>query len=259
MSLHKEISFEVEVCDWLSAHNWLYESDDAERYDRARALHPPDLVAWVGATQPKAWETLASNHGASATNVLLDRVRKQLDDRGTLDLLRHGVEMIGLRQQLMLAQFRPALAMNADIVARYEARRRLNVSNAPILFSNASRARLFFAVDALGGLRSLRARSALDGVSWAQGGLVEIAVSRWLAACNRIGAVVCSLPGASLLLIADDKRLLATKLLGLLAIYESPLVRCRAGGPIGGQQEEGPREVGKADAASIAMGEPVLA
>ena len=69
-----------------------------------------------------------------------------------------------------------------------------------ILFSNASRARLFFAVDALGCLRSLRARSALDGVSWVQGGLVEIAVSRWLAACNRIGAVVCSLPGASLLM-----------------------------------------------------------
>ena len=52
----------------------------------------------------------------------------------------------------------------------------------------------------MGCLRSLRARSALDGVSWVQGGLVEIAVSRWLAACNRIGAVVCSLPGASLLM-----------------------------------------------------------
>ena len=72
-----------------------------------------------------------------------------------------------------------------------------------ILFSNGSRARLFFAVDALGCLRSLRARSALDGVSWVQGGLVEIAVSRWLAACNRIGAVVCSLPGASLLMELD--------------------------------------------------------
>jgi hypothetical protein len=37
--------------------------------------------------------------------------------------------------------------------------------------------------------------SALDGVSWVQGGLVESAVGRLLAACNRIGAVVCSLPG----------------------------------------------------------------
>jgi hypothetical protein len=47
-------------------------------------------------------------------------------------------------------------------------------------------------VDALGCPRSLRGRLALDGVSWVQGGLVEIAVGRWLAACNRIGAVVCS-------------------------------------------------------------------
>jgi type I restriction enzyme R subunit len=123
VSLHKEISFEAEVCNWLGAHNWLYESGDAERYDRVRALHPPDLLGWVQATQPKGWEALASNHGASATAVLLDRVRKQLDDRGTLDVLRHGVEMIGLKQQLSLAQFRPALAMNADIVARYEANR----------------------------------------------------------------------------------------------------------------------------------------
>jgi hypothetical protein len=37
-------------------------------------------------------------------------------------------------------------------------------------FSNESRARLVFAIDALGCVCSLRARSALDGVSWVQGG-----------------------------------------------------------------------------------------
>jgi hypothetical protein len=70
------------------------------------------------ATQPKAREALTTSHGASATPILMDRVRKQLDDRGTLDVLRHGVELIGLKHPLALAQFRPALAMNADIVAR---------------------------------------------------------------------------------------------------------------------------------------------
>ena len=40
-------------------------------------------------------------------------------------------------------------------------------------------------------------------------------------------------------MIADDKRLLATKPLGLLVIYESRRGGCRSGGPIGGQQEEG--------------------
>ena len=41
---------------------------------------------------------------------------------------------------------------------------------------------------------------ALDEVSWAQGGEVENAVGQELAACNAIGAVVCSLPRAPLLL-----------------------------------------------------------
>ena len=39
-----------------------------------------------------------------------------------------------------------------------------------ILFSNGSRRDALLGFDALGCLRSLRARSALDGVSWVQGG-----------------------------------------------------------------------------------------
>jgi hypothetical protein len=52
--------------------------------------------------------------------------------------------------------------------------------------------------DAVGCLRSLRARAALDGVSWVRSGSVEIAVGRQTTACYRIGAVICSLPRASL-------------------------------------------------------------
>jgi type I restriction enzyme R subunit len=123
VSLHKEISFETEVCDHLAARGWLHAQGDAAGYDRARAIYPADLVAWVQATQPQAWATLSKNHGATAEVMLLDRVRKQLDERGTLDVLRHGVELIGLRAPLSLAQFRPALGMNGDILARYAANR----------------------------------------------------------------------------------------------------------------------------------------
>jgi type I restriction enzyme, R subunit len=55
--------------------------------------------------------------------VLLDRVRKQLNDRGMLDVLRHGIELMGLRRPISLAQFKPAMVMNPDIVARYAANR----------------------------------------------------------------------------------------------------------------------------------------
>ena len=123
MSLHKEISFELEICQHLAAHGWLYAEGDAAGYDRARALFPADVLAWVQATQPKAWDTLTKNHGAKAADTLLTRLRDQLDQRGTLDVLRHGIELLGLKAPLTLAQFKPALAINPDILARYAANR----------------------------------------------------------------------------------------------------------------------------------------
>lgn len=123
MNLHKEIEFENDICAHLAAHDWLYTENDYMAYDRARALFPGDITAWVRETQPKSWETLSKNHGAEAEAVLLDRIRKQLDDRGTLDVLRHGVELLGLRQSIALAQFKPSLAMNPELQAKYVANR----------------------------------------------------------------------------------------------------------------------------------------
>jgi len=123
VSLHKEISFESEICAYLAAHGWLYAEGDAAAYDRARALFPADVLAWVQATQPQAWEALTKNHGSKAGETLLSRLRDQLDKRGTLDVLRHGIELLGLKQPLKLAEFKPALAINPDILARYEANR----------------------------------------------------------------------------------------------------------------------------------------
>ncbi|ERI51891.1 hypothetical protein N878_05745 [Pseudomonas sp. EGD-AK9] len=123
MSLHKEVSFENEICEHLAANGWLHAAGDAQAYDRARALFPADLLDWVKNTQPKAWEALSKNHGAAAEAVLLDRLRKSLDERGTLDVLRQGIELLGLRQPLQLAQFKPALSMNPELTARYAANR----------------------------------------------------------------------------------------------------------------------------------------
>lgn len=97
MSLHKELRFEDDICAHLAAHGWFYEKGHAASYDRARAPYPADLVAWVQDTQPDAWATLAKNLGSGATDTLISRLRDQLDKRGTLDLLRQGLELIGLR------------------------------------------------------------------------------------------------------------------------------------------------------------------
>lgn len=123
MMLHREVNFEKEICEWLAAHGWLYEEGDCELYDKAHALWPQDLVAWVKETQPKSWEALFNVHGEAAHMKLMERLRQQLDTRGTLDVLRHGFEVLGLRQSIQIAQFRPAHTLNGEILAKYQANR----------------------------------------------------------------------------------------------------------------------------------------
>lgn len=123
MSLHKEIHLEEEICEHLAGHDWLYAEGDAAHYDRALALYPPDVLAWVRETQKKAWEALTKTHGAQAGKVLLERLRDRIDAQGTLHVLRHGIDLLGLRGKLELAQFKPALAMNPELMAKYKANR----------------------------------------------------------------------------------------------------------------------------------------
>jgi type I restriction enzyme R subunit len=119
VSIHKELAFEEEIVDYLGSHGWLYAKDDAKSYDRVRALFPADLVEWVKGTQPDAWDSLTKNHGTKAEEALLKRVREQMDTRGTLDVIRNGVDMVGLKKSIKLAEFKPALGLNAEILARY--------------------------------------------------------------------------------------------------------------------------------------------
>ena len=123
MSLHTEINLEVEICEHLAAHGWHYTPGDAAKYDRTLALYPDDLLAWVQTSQPKAWQALVKLHGEHAARSLSERVRTVIEQAGTIDALRHGAEMLGLPKKLLLAQFRPALGLNPEILERYTANR----------------------------------------------------------------------------------------------------------------------------------------
>ncbi len=123
MSLHKEIHFEVEIAEHLGRHGWVYEEGVSAQYDRARALFPEDVIAWVQESQPVAWQALTKGHGLGADTRLLDQLRQNLDTRGTLDVLRNGIEMFPVKSKIALAQFRPASGINAAILTRYAANR----------------------------------------------------------------------------------------------------------------------------------------
>lgn len=123
MNLHQEHHFEREICEQLAAQGWLYGEGDAAHHHRQSGLFLPDLLAWIEATQPDSWQRLHKTHGPQLAERLAERIRKNLDERGTLDVLRRGVEMLGLKQPLTLVQFKPALAMNPVTQQHYAANR----------------------------------------------------------------------------------------------------------------------------------------
>ena len=108
MSLHNEIAFETDICNHLAAQGWLYGAPgtdgDASGYDTPRALYPADLLAWVQATQPQAWEALVKNHGAAAPAMLLDRLRKALDL--DVDVIGFELDLEPLERRALLRAFK---------------------------------------------------------------------------------------------------------------------------------------------------------
>ncbi|CAN7518197.1 type I restriction endonuclease [Caballeronia sp. LjRoot34] len=121
--LHQEHHFEAAICRHLNDIGWLYSEGDAAHYDRFNALYLPDLLAWIEKTQQDSWQRLTTTHGTAVKERVAERVRKSLNERGALDVLRRGVEMLGLKEPLSLVQFKPALAINPVVLQKYETNR----------------------------------------------------------------------------------------------------------------------------------------
>ena len=124
-----EEAFEVGICDWLVEHGG-YDAvkndrhQEARDFDPARGLDTAELFTFIGGTQADAWEELVKRYGGDrdgAQAKFADRLAAELDKRGVVDVLRHGVVDQGVA--LRLAYFRPAHGLTPALTARYEANR----------------------------------------------------------------------------------------------------------------------------------------
>jgi type I restriction enzyme, R subunit len=96
-----------------------YHRRRADEYDRARCLLPRDVIDFVYATQPKEWTKLQQHHGAQVKEKFLDRLAKEVEKRGTLDVLRHGIKDSGCK--FALAYFPPASGLNKELQTQHAA------------------------------------------------------------------------------------------------------------------------------------------
>ena len=91
-----------------SYHRRASEAD----YDRDLCLIPRDVVDFLVATQPATWNRLKQHHGANVRRRFLNRLARELQRRGALDVFRKGVKDSGCKFQL--AYFRPASGLNEE-------------------------------------------------------------------------------------------------------------------------------------------------
>ena len=92
-SRHSEAAFETVIEAHLLGQGYL--SVKPEAFDKARALFPGEVLAFIQETQPKEWARLASLHGEQTGDQILGDLCKWMDANGALATLRHGFKCYG--------------------------------------------------------------------------------------------------------------------------------------------------------------------
>ena len=99
---------------WRTKAGW---SARLPQYDPAQALYPEDLIAYFKEAWPERWEKFRKANPNEPEKVLRQKTVRELEKRGTLDVLRHGFKVPGVK--IDLCSFRPDHGMNPDTERRY--------------------------------------------------------------------------------------------------------------------------------------------
>ena len=112
-----EKDFETGVFSYLAING--YVCRDASGYDRALCLDTDVLFQFLYATQAKVWEKLKLQYGEQVKERFLKRLAGQIEKRGTLDVLRKGVDDLGCHFEL--AYFQPESTLNEEHARLHQA------------------------------------------------------------------------------------------------------------------------------------------
>jgi type I restriction enzyme, R subunit len=118
--VHNEGTFESEVTGLLLATGD-YRQLDREEFDRESAHVHRDLFGFIQDTQAVEWQKLAALHGSEVRTRFLQRLTKEIDGRGLLDVIRNGFTTHGVK--FFLAAFKPASGLNQQAIERFNKNR----------------------------------------------------------------------------------------------------------------------------------------
>jgi type I restriction enzyme R subunit len=115
----KEVQFQQDIIDALAAQGWLI--GPASGYDRRTALYTEDVLGYFKDAWPERWDKFAKANPNNPDDVLVQKLVRELEQSGTLDVLRHGFKLPAVKVEL--CSFQPDHGMNPDTLKRYQCNR----------------------------------------------------------------------------------------------------------------------------------------
>lgn len=119
MADSKEAQFQQDIIDALAAQGWVVGT--ASGYDRRTALYTEDVLGYFKDAWPERWDKFAKANPNNPDDVLVQKLVRELEQSGTLDLLRHGFKLPAVKVEL--CSFQPDHGMNPDTLKRYQCNR----------------------------------------------------------------------------------------------------------------------------------------
>jgi type I restriction enzyme, R subunit len=111
--VYTEATFESAIVEHLTNNGW-YGGQD---FSPELALGKNAVLAFIKSSQTKEWEKLTTYYKEDTENKFIQRLFKELDLRGLLDVIRHGITDSGIK--FKLAYFKPDSGLNPDTLNQY--------------------------------------------------------------------------------------------------------------------------------------------
>ena len=112
-----ENAFETAIIQSLLEEG-CYTEGTANNYSSELGMFKTEILQFLKGTQPKQWDKLSAIHTSDMENRLIQRLYKEMDLRGSLDVIRNGFVDYGVR--FKMAFFKPESGLNPETTVLYE-------------------------------------------------------------------------------------------------------------------------------------------
>jgi type I restriction enzyme R subunit len=114
--IHTEGTFEAAIEASLIEDGG-YVKGNSNDFDPVLGVFPNYIIEFIRTSQPKAWEKITSIHKDDVERKLVNALLRELETRGTLNVLRKGFTNYGVK--FKMAFFRPESTLNPDAEELY--------------------------------------------------------------------------------------------------------------------------------------------